>query len=306
MSLAVLCPGQGSQHPAMFEKLRGDAAARSVLEHAATVLGPGWLALLDDPQALYANRNAQPLLCLAQYACWQALQDVLQQASAVAGYSAGEVSAYACAGLLDGQALAAVAAARARLMDQAARPGGLVAVRGLRRPQALALCRAHGAFVAIVNGEDAHVLGAPAPALAGLAAQAEHAGAQVAVLKVGVPSHTPLLADAVAPLSALLREHMRGALQKTVIAGISADRIATPAAAIDSLSRQVAQTIEWAACMDALYERGCRVFIELGPGNGLSRMVAARYADVRARSVDDFQSLSGVRAWVQRECDAMR
>ena len=31
MSLALLCPGQGAQHPAMFDHVRGMAARRLVL-----------------------------------------------------------------------------------------------------------------------------------------------------------------------------------------------------------------------------------------------------------------------------------
>ncbi len=306
MTLAVLCPGQGGQHAGMFTRLRGHAAAEQVLECLADVLGAGWAELPNDPQALFLNRHAQPLLCVAQYACWQALGDVLHEAVAVAGYSAGEVTAHACAGLLDAPALASVAHGRAALMDRLARPGGLLAVRGLRRGDIEQACARHGASVAIVNGEDAFVVGAALPALHALADQVQQAGAQVTPLKVGVPSHTPLLRDAVAPFAELLHGTLRGALQKTVIAGIDADRVANTAAAIETLSRQLAQTIEWARCMDTLYERGCRVFIELGPGSALSRLIVARHADVRARSIDDFQTLAGARAWLAREVDALR
>src|SRR5690606_28989840 len=118
VTLAVLCPGQGAQHSGMLDKLAGDPRAEQVLGHAADVLGGQWRAMLGDPQALFLNRNAQPLLCLAQYAAWSALQDVLAGATAVAGYSAGEVSAYACAGALDAGGLARVSAERARLMDE--------------------------------------------------------------------------------------------------------------------------------------------------------------------------------------------
>ena len=69
--------------------------------------------------------------------------------------------------------------------------------------------------------------------------------------------------------------------------------------AIATLSNQVAHTIEWARCMDALHERGCRVFLELGPGAALSRMLRERFADVDARSLDDFRSLAGCVRWLE-------
>ena len=300
MSLAVLCPGQGSQHPGMLDKLARDPLAKEVLSQAGKVLGDSWRDALNDPRTLFSNRYAQPLVCLAQYAAWRSLEDVLRGATAIAGYSAGEVSAYACAGILDAEALAHVASERARYMDEMGRPGGLLALQGLARDVVEPMCTAHDGHLAIVVAEDFHVVGAASDDLQSLASAAEQAGGQVTRLKVGVPSHTPLMRDAIEPLARLLHASMRGTLQKTVIAGITADRIFTREQAIETLSRQVAETIQWSACMDALYERGCRVFIELGPGNALSRMMAQRHPDVRVRSLEDFRSLDGARAWLER------
>ncbi len=51
-------------------------------------------------------------------------------------------------------------------MDDAAdRPGGLVAVRGLRRAPVEALCADNAVWIAIVNGEDAFVIGGETSAL---------------------------------------------------------------------------------------------------------------------------------------------
>jgi [acyl-carrier-protein] S-malonyltransferase len=50
-------------------------------------------------------------------------------------------------------------------------------------------------------------------------------------------------------------------------------------------------------------ERGCRVFLELGPGAALFRMVRNRLGPVEARSVDEFRNASAVAAWVLRSCD---
>jgi [acyl-carrier-protein] S-malonyltransferase len=53
--------------------------------------------------------------------------------------------------------------------------------------------------------------------------------------------------------------------------------------------------------LDVLFERGCRLFLELGPGGALSRMARERLgADVEARSVSEFRSLDAVAAWLQR------
>lgn len=308
MTFAVLCPGQGAQHPEMLTRLMDSAAARAVFDAADVELGAGWRAAATDPARLFANRDAQPLICLAQLAAWRALSEGdLPRVVAFAGYSAGEVSAHACAGVFDAAGLARVAAGRARLMDAAAPVGtGLLALRGIGRDQAIRLGEPSGVMLAIATGEDACVMGGPQEGLLKVAEQADAMGVQVTFLKVGLASHTPYLHDAVADLRELLGKSVVRAPQVPIIAGIDASRVTTTAQGIESLSRQVAQTIEWASCMDALHERGCRVFIELGPGSGLSRMLRERHPDVAARSLDEFQSVAGARAWLARECDAMR
>ncbi|MFO1357522.1 MAG: ACP S-malonyltransferase, partial [Plasticicumulans sp.] len=70
--------------------------------------------------------------------------------------------------------------------------------------------------------------------------------------------------------------------------------------ALRTLPAQIAQTVDWAACTDALVERGCTVLLELGPGSGLSRMARDRHPELAARSVADFRSLDGAAGWVAR------
>jgi [acyl-carrier-protein] S-malonyltransferase len=62
----------------------------------------------------------------------------------------------------------------------------------------------------------------------------------------------------------------------------------------------LSQPVQWAACLDACVEAGVDVFLELGPGRALAEMAASAYPGVAARSVDEFKSLDGVRAWLAR------
>ncbi|WP_251282361.1 hypothetical protein, partial [Enterobacter hormaechei] len=71
------------------------------------------------------------------------------------------------------------------------------------------------------------------------------------------------------------------------------------ATAVSTLSLQLAQTIEWAQVMRQAFERGARVFLQLGPGNALARMVAPAYPCCEVRAVEEFQSLEGAAAWVR-------
>lgn len=300
MSLALLCPGQGAQHPAMFDRVRDNAAAGDVLEAATEVLGQDVFAAARAEER-FDNIRAQPLLCAASLAHWHALRTELPTPGMVAGYSIGELAAHAIAGSFDTSSCLALSVQRAQCMDAASPAGAsMQAVLGLDRARVQALCAAHEAHIAIANGHDHFILGGALPGLHALAGQARAAGAEIRPLPVHVPSHTPLLQAAVHPFAAALEAVEWQRPQLPVLAGIDARLVRDRAAMVHTLSAQLAQTIEWAQLMRQLFERGARVFLQLGPGTALARMVASAYPCCEVRAVEEFQHLDGAVDWVQR------
>ncbi len=301
MGLCVLCPGQGGQHPQMLQLLEGDPIARCVLDESAAVLGEDPRDWLQSSQTLHLNRIAQPLLCAAQLAAWSVLKERLPPPRLFAGYSIGELAAYGCADALASGELVRLARQRAVLMDAADQDAsGLLAISGLDSTQIERLCQAQDAEVAIINGHDRFVLGASEHALAGLQLAAEALGGKVTRLPVSLASHTSRLAAASEGFRRSLSESPLKGPAVPVLAGISGLPVHTREAAIDSLSRQISSTLNWAACLDALPEMGCSLVLELGPANALSRMVRERWPTLPARSVSEFHSLQGVVDWVER------
>jgi [acyl-carrier-protein] S-malonyltransferase len=299
--LAVLCSGQGGQHPQLLQLVIGNAAGESVLREGAAVLGEDVRDWLARPEILFENRIAQPLICLAQLAIWSALEPLLPAPSAFAGYSVGELASYACAGAMGARDLAHLARVRAEMMDAAAsKAGGLVAVSGLGRGDIASLCSGHAVWIAIVNGEEAFVVGGATADLAAFSADAGAKGAELTPLPVGLPAHTPLLARAAALFQHALDHSRLRAPKVPVLAGIDATWVTDRAIAAAKLDAQLSATIEWSRCLDALYERGCRVYLELGPGSALAHMARRRLGEhVDARSVEDFRSLEGIARWVR-------
>ncbi len=303
-ALALLCPGQGGQHRAMYDLLAGDAAADAVLQTATAVLGydPRTQVLYAPSDALYRNSIAQPLVCSAILATWAAIGSLLPPPRLIAGYSVGELAAYGCAGALDVTQTLTLAMQRAKLMDETiTTPCALTAIIGLDRQQVENLCRDNAAYIAIVNGPEHFVLGAALPQLDLIEAAAQHQGATRSVrLYVGVAAHTPLLQGASLRFEAALAASAIRDPRIPVLAGISGAPVRTRETAIATLAAQLSSTLDWLACMHAAYEMGARVFLELGPGRALTRMLLDIYPNVAARSVDEFRSLDGVRAWVQQ------
>ncbi|MDW7601630.1 malonate decarboxylase subunit epsilon, partial [Stenotrophomonas maltophilia] len=201
----------------------------------------------------------------------------------------------------------ALAAQRAQLMDGASpADAGLQAVLGLERHVLQPLCDLHGAHMAIANGQDHFIVGGTHASLLRLADAAQAQGADIRPLPVNVPAHTPLLAAAVAPFAAALDASPLQAPRLPLLAGIDARPVRDRAMAVHTLSAQLAQTIEWAQVMRQAFERGARVFLQLGPGNALARMVAPAYPCCEVRAVEEFQSLEGAAAWVRSALERLQ
>jgi [acyl-carrier-protein] S-malonyltransferase len=299
VTLAIVCTGQGAQHPQMLaspllREAGGLGLTRTLEAQLATV--PGWSERLAE------NRVAQPLLCAWSLAAWRALAPRISEPALFLGYSVGELAAHALAGGLGDAALVAVAAERARLMDGASsEPGAMLAVRGLARVTVEPIATHHRHAVAIVNGRDHLVLGGPA-ATAGILAQAVLGAGATTVrrLPVEVASHTPALSPAREPFRACLEASPLGPPRIPVIAGIDALPVLDRAEAIRTLSAQLDTCLRWDACVEAAVERGMRVFLELGPGRQVASLIQEIAPRAQARSLEDFRSLEGAAAWVER------
>lgn len=310
MSLGILCPGQGDQTPALFDLLPPGGAGERLLAVAREVLGQDPRAL--PAEALHRNAVAQPLVAAAQLATWEPLRARLPAVGAFAGYSLGELVAWGCAGALRGEDVIRLAARRAAAMDAALRapprvhPMALRAVRGLSRDEVSRRCAPHGVEVAIVNGADRLVVGGPVDGLDAAEAELSARGAKVTPLRVEVPSHTSWLAAAVTPFRAALAAVPFGLASAPVLAGLDGTPVFEQGRAVEVLARQLAEPLEWAACLDGLVERGCTALLELGPGSGLARMARDRFPELPARAVEEFRSLEGAAAWAVRAAEPGR
>jgi [acyl-carrier-protein] S-malonyltransferase len=307
--LAILCPGQGAQSPAMFDLVRGDAAAFARAE--------GWLRgaegpvsqsslpeLLDSPIAMFDNRSAQPLVVAATLAVWTLLADRLPRPALVAGYSVGEISAYAVAGALPIEHAVAVAAQRAAIMSEAAAASGsqgMAALSGIPLDAARSLLAEAGCEPAI-DTPAALIAGGLRENLEKLEALAMRAGASYKPLPINIASHTSLLAEAVGPVRELLRTYA-AARVLPLLAGVNAEPVHDGEEAAELLASQTARMIRWSDCLDTIAEARIDVALELGPGNALSRMLRERHPGIACRSVADFRSVNGVVAWVAAQGD---
>ncbi|NYZ12548.1 acyltransferase domain-containing protein [Azospirillum sp. RWY-5-1] len=301
MGLCLLFPGQGTQHPAMFERLAGEPAAAPVLGALAARLGADPMALPEE--RLAENRNAQLLMVGHALALAAVLRDhdLELEPVVLAGYSVGEIAAHGFAGAFAPADALALAEERARCMDEAAaEPQGMLGLRGLPVATARALAEQAGAAVAIVNGPDHVVTGGTVAALDRLEALAGPAGAHVRRLAVRVASHTPLIAAAGPRFAAVLERTPWRPPAVPVLSGIDGRAVADRAALLRLLPAQLHTALDWARCLESAREYGATRFLELGPGRSLTRMVEETAPGLPARAWEDFRTPAGVAAWAGR------
>jgi [acyl-carrier-protein] S-malonyltransferase len=304
--VAILCSGQGGQHAAMFDLVANCPGAEPAFAVAAVALGqdPRRFVREAAPADLFSDFSGQILCCTQALAAWAALGPAQPTRAVIAGYSVGELAAWGCAGALDGPGTLRLAKRRAALMDAAApSDAGLAAIVGLRRTTLEPILARHALSVAIVDDVDSFVVGGPRTALEAACEEAAARGARRAVrLPVAVPSHTPLLREAM--------EHFHGVLRESsprlprvgyrLLSGIDGATIGDAETGIDKLARQISTTIDWAACLESCRSAGAKAALELGPGTALSRMASALFPDGSARAVEEFRTLAGPRTWLQR------
>ena len=298
----ALFSGQGGQRAEHVSQMASTMSPelRDARQHALASAGAHVDAL--DDAALARNRVAQPSLVAYELAAFE-LVAANTPPVLVAGYSVGELAACAAAGGMPHTEAVALAATRARLMDEAVAVAcGLAAVLGLAAADVGALCERTGVAIAIRNGPRHFVVGGPATALASFIAEAMIAGAtRACALSVHTPAHTAWLSSAVAPFADALRPLIGARLRVPSLAGIDASRVRTHDEAVNALSRQLATTLDWAACMDAVAEAQPDAVLEIGPGNALARMFTEAQPAIAVRALADFKTAAAAVAWMEKQ-----
>lgn len=292
VSIALLFPGQGAQSPGFLHRIPQHAAVRRTLAEASQMLNQDTTAL-DSADALASTVAVQLTTLVAGVAVTRALQEEGVTASAVAGLSVGAFAAAVACGALPFADAVRLVKLRAEWMEQAYPSGyGMAAIVGLDERQiADVIDRAGGAraqlYLANINAPTQMVLSGPDRALDAAIIAARHAGARKAErMAVSVPSHSPLLDGVARQLSDAMTTIELKAPSIPYVNRCA--RVVRDAAGIgEDLSHNVASTVRWHDAVTVLYELGVRLFIEPPPGDVLSRLAQAAFADARSVATDD-------------------
>jgi len=307
MSYALLFSGQASQHPAMLPWLESEPAAVDILRGMSNRLGLDWRAQLHDADQRSNNAFAQVLITGTSLAAWAALQSQLAERPAVvAGYSVGELPAFACAGVFSAEQALTLAAHRASLMDAAVSGlnTGLLSVSGLPEAAVLAACTGLQLECAIRISASQGLFAGSDDTLSKAAHLLVALGAVCKRLDIRVASHSSWMRPAALVFSEVLGPLMFAPPTAPIALNALGVLSRKPAELGVALSQQIASTVQWSACLEAVAERQVNCVLEIGAGSALARMWNERFPHIPARSLDEFQHLTGAVNWVQKNSAA--
>lgn len=277
--LALLFPGQGSQHAGMGKLLAEHyEEARQIFDEADAALDfPLSRLCFDGPDdELKKTENTQPALLTVSVAAYRVLSGRGVRPAFVAGHSLGEYSALVAAGSLRFADAVRLVRKRGQYMQEAV-PAGVGAMAALlklpedRLPDVLQQA-AQGEVVsaANLNSPDQVVIAGHAKAVERAMELAKAAGAKRAVpLQVSAPFHCSLMLPAQQKLGNDLEATAFADLHFPLVNNWQARVVTTGAEAREGLYQQVPNSVRWTDSVRELARQGVKRFIEVGPGSVL-------------------------------------
>lgn len=297
--IAFLFSGQGAQAIGMMKDLyQTSPAARNVFETANCVLGRSIsnLCFEGTQEELNLTHNTQPCVLAAELAAYVAITEKGVMVDAVAGFSLGEYGALVAANAIGMDAAFKVIQIRADAMQEAVPvgKGGMAAVMKLTKEEVEALCKEAGGYVIPVNFNcpGQIVVSGEMEAVDRLVALATSKKLRVMKLPVSAPFHCAMME----PAARKLEDAFNGVAFKTpdipCYSNVDARPYKDGSCIAEQLCVQAKSPVLWEQTIRQLHDDDVSTFIELGPGNTLSKFVKKTLGDVRIFNVNSVETLN--------------
>lgn len=296
--VGLLFAGQGAQAVGMGKDLAdqypiaAEMCMRANDRLHRNLTGVMWEGSADE---LTRTSNCQPALFLHGLMSLAVLQELAGNfgASAAAGLSLGEITAYAAAGSFDFGAGLSLVQHRGEFMDEAcaATRGGMAAMIGTDENSVRLLAAETDVDIANINSPGQIVISGELAKVEAAIGLARQFGVRRATpLNVAGAYHSRQMESAYRKLGEVLQTVEIQPPQFPVFSNVTGAAVKTPAEIRQTLQEQVTGTVRWVDCMKGMLGQGCDLFIEFGPGGVLAGLLRRIRPEVEVMSVSDVPS----------------
>ncbi|WP_027374136.1 type I polyketide synthase [Chryseobacterium sp. UNC8MFCol] len=280
--VAFLFPGQGSQRINMARDLFVVfPAMRSLIDQypeLEKVVFPSTTfdeaALKQQKETIKDTRLAQPLLGIVDLALAKFLESLEIVPDMLAGHSYGELPALCFAGVFDEEKLVDLSIQRAHSIlnsVQGGDPGSMVAASATYERLQPILAKAEGCYPVNFNAPTQCVIAGSTEAINKLLEVLKQEGISAKKLEVACAFHSPLLAKSKGLYADVLKDVSFGEMQIPVWSNTTATVYPSqPSEIKERLTDHLVQPVRYVEQLQAMYNDGARIFIEVGPGKILT------------------------------------
>ena len=278
--IAYVFAGQGDQYPGMGKNIwdRYDIA-KDVYKMCDKIRpGTSKQCFEGTEEELKQTDNTQPCLFAMELAAAKVLLDKGIKPDVVAGFSLGEVTAAAFAGIVDERSGFKLVCRRGELMQRAAEQFDtfMAAVVKLSNEQVESICdRYENVYPVNYNCPGQVTVSGLTSQMADFSADVRKAGGRAIPLKVKGAFHSPFMKEAAESFAGELRKctslNNTGGTQITLYSDVTAQPYTDDI--VKLLSNQICSPVRWEQIIRNMIADGVDTFVEIGPGKTLSNMI---------------------------------
>ncbi|MGF0469175.1 malonate decarboxylase subunit epsilon [Lysinibacillus fusiformis] len=288
---AFLFPGQGSQFEGMLDYLPKECYVKDMLDQSSDILQQT-ISTLHSKEALSKTKAVQQCLLISSVATYKLFEMKGLIPSFLAGHSVGAFGAATAAGTLTFEEALKLVTLRGELMEQTCSEGfGMGVVLGMNEQDLLEITNKFS-----LEHEPVYVSNRNAPyqitisgSLSGLEKVIHYASAHGAksakLLNVSTPSHCPLFQNVSQRLLDELNKIELKRPKIPIASNVNARLLKTAEAIKQDLAISICHPVRWHDATSILYENGTRLFIEMPPGDILTKLATSAFPDARSISI---------------------